>query len=320
MDDITGLAARLAAAPSLPQLYGLLDEAQMKNGWAKPTPSIYPEPKQHFVGASWRYSQAHAALEAAGRLVDTQWAERRNLILANPVPGNDYATVTTLVAAYQMVKAGETARSHRHTPNAMRVVLDAAPGLYTIVSGKRVPMLRGDVLLTPNWLFHGHANDSSADAYWIDILDSPTVQLLGPMFFEHHPDRVEHAPVIDAASPMRFAYADYYPKLMAQAEDAPGVRRLELGPPYLETFDRVAVSVARASAWDCARSTVNHIVVVIEGTGTSTVGDRRFDWSAGDVMAVPAWQEHHHEASTDTLLLSVSDRPLLEKLKWIRTG
>ena len=31
-------------------------------------------------------------------------AEQRNLILANPIAGNNYPTMTTLVAAYQTVK------------------------------------------------------------------------------------------------------------------------------------------------------------------------------------------------------------------------
>src|SRR5690606_36142331 len=143
---------------------------QVKNGWSKPTPSLYPQPKQRFIGARWRFADARAALHAAGRLVGTEWAERRNLILANPIEGNDYPTVNSLVAAYQMVKGGETARSHRHTPNAMRVVVEAGAETYTVVGGVNVPMARGDVLLTPNWSYHGHDNRSQQDAYWIDIL------------------------------------------------------------------------------------------------------------------------------------------------------
>jgi gentisate 1,2-dioxygenase len=32
-----------------------------------------------------------------------------------------------LVAAYQMIMLGEKARTHRHTPNALRLIVDAAP-------------------------------------------------------------------------------------------------------------------------------------------------------------------------------------------------
>jgi gentisate 1,2-dioxygenase len=306
------------AASDLDALYGLLDRVQMKNGWAKPTPSIYPEPKQPFVPAHWHYADARAALHAAGRLVGTEWAERRNLIMANPIPGNDYATVRTLVGAYQMVKGGETARSHRHTPNAMRVVLEAGPHTYTIVDGKKIPMLPGDVLLTPNWCYHGHANESDREAYWIDYLDAPLVQFLGPMFFNVHPDHVEPADAVDEHSPMRFAYADYQPRLLQAPECARGVRTLELGPPALVTFDRVAVSLAAGAEWFCPRSTVNQIFTVIDGSGVSQVGDREFKWERGDMFAVPGWHEQRHLAGSDAVLLRVSDEPLLRMLNWVR--
>src|ERR1700681_2505691 len=118
------------------------------------------------------------------RLINTALAERRSLILFNPAEGNSYGTVRTLVAAYQMIMPGEWARVHRHTPNALRLILDAEPGTYTEVDGLNIAMEPGDVLLTPNWSTHGHGNDSKACAYWLDFLDAPLVQLLEPMFFE----------------------------------------------------------------------------------------------------------------------------------------
>jgi gentisate 1,2-dioxygenase len=307
-----------SAAEDLNALHALLEQAGMKNGWAKRTPSLYPEPRHDFVASRWRYADARAALHAAGRLVGTEWAERRNLIMANPVPGNEYPTVASLVGAYQMVKAGETARSHRHTPNAMRIVLEAAPRTYTVVDGKKVPMLPGDVLLTPNWCWHGHSNESDMDAYWIDILDAPLVQRLGPMFFEHHPDAVEPAAEVDERSPTRFAYAQYKPRLLAAPQAAPGVRTLELGPPTLPSFDRVAVRLTRGAEWRCPRSTASSIFAVIEGRGASSVGGTQFEWEAGDMLAVPGWLEHTHAASADAVLLRVSDAPLLRALGWMR--
>lgn len=306
------------SAQDLPQLYTMLDAIQVKNGWNKPTPSLYPEPKQRYVPAHWDYHNARAALHAAGRLVGTEWAERRNLILANPIPGNDYPTVTTLVAAYQMVKAGESARSHRHTPNAMRVVVEAGPQTYTIVGGVNVPMEPGDVLLTPNWSYHGHDNRSSQDAYWIDILDAPLVQLLGPMFFEHHPDSIETAVKTDPADSMRFAFSDYFPALLKQSECALGVKQLVLGPATLDTFDRTAIALASGSTWNVGRRTCNEIYVVVKGTGESTFGDRTFSWSAGDVIAAPSWIEQQHTAHNDAVLIRMSDEPVLKAFRWLR--
>jgi gentisate 1,2-dioxygenase len=305
-------------AGSLPDLYDMLDKVQMKNGWNKPTPSLYPEPKQRFVPARWRYMHARAALHKAGDLVDPKWAERRNLIMANPVPGNDYPTVTTLVGAYQMVKGGETARSHRHSPNAMRVVLEAAPATYTIVDGVKVPMEPGDVLLTPNGCWHGHSNESRTESYWIDFLDAPLVQLLGPMFFEQHPDTLERADRVDPASPMRFAFSEYHPRLLTAAEVSAGVRALKLGPPELRTFDRTVLHLQPGTRWARPKCTVNRIYSVIQGQGRSEFAGTQFDWSRGDMVAVPSWYEHQLVCDQDAVLLEVSDEPLLRMLDWVR--
>lgn len=48
---------------------------------------MWPRPRGEFRPAHWRYSEAKAALDAAGRLINTELAERRNLILANPAGG-----------------------------------------------------------------------------------------------------------------------------------------------------------------------------------------------------------------------------------------
>jgi len=308
------------SAADLPQLYTMLDAVRMKNGWAKPTPSLYPQPKQVFVPAHWRYADARPALHAAGRLVGTEWAERRNLIMANPIPGNDYATVRTLVGAYQMVKGGESARSHRHTPNAMRIILESVENTYTIVDGVKVPMLPGDVLLTPNWCYHGHSNESDQEAYWVDFLDAPLVQMLGPMFFEVHPDTLEGAHRVAAASPMRFAYADYKPRLLAAPEQVAGVRTLELGPPRIASFDRVAVSLGAGAEWARPRTTVNTIYTVIEGSGEAQAAGESWRWERGDMFAVPSWFESRLAASRDAVLIRVSDEPLLRMLDWVRAG
>jgi gentisate 1,2-dioxygenase len=55
-----------------------------------------------------------------------------------------------LVAVYQMIMPGEKARTHRHTPNALRRIVDAAPGCFTTIHGVKLAMMPGDVVLTPN--------------------------------------------------------------------------------------------------------------------------------------------------------------------------
>jgi gentisate 1,2-dioxygenase len=310
----------LARSGSLAELYTLLKPMHVGPGWNKPTPSLWDEPRKTFVPAHWRYDQAKGALDAAGRLINTELAERRNLILFNPIPGNDYATTRTLLAAYQMILPGEKARSHRHTPNALRLVLDAEPGAYTIVEGVKLMMVPGDVLLTPNWCWHGHGNESNAPGYWIDFLDTPLIHALEPMFFEPHPQIYEPAARVAGDSPMRFSWEDTLRRLEAAPPDprAPYGTQIALGDPALKT---IGLSMMRLDAdvpTAIHRTTANNIYAVARGSGASIIDGARFEWSRGDVIAAPAWRPHSHRATQDAVLLRVHDEPLLKPLDLLR--
>src|SRR6202165_5138652 len=232
----------LARSGPLEELYGKLDKVGMGAGWNKPTPSLWAVPRKSLVPAHWAYEQARGALDAAGRLINTALAERRNLILVNPAEGNTYGTTRTLVAAYQMIMPGEWARVHRHTPNALRLILDAEPGTYTEVDGVNIAMEPGDVLLTPNWSTHGHGNDSKACAYWLVFLEAPLVQLLEPMFFEPMEEEgheaFESAPAAPTTeSSLLFTLKDTLKRLDAAPADPTGPfgTQVELGAPALDT-------------------------------------------------------------------------------------
>lgn len=312
-------AQAFADTTSMEELYAVLAEAGMGPGWNKPTPSLWPSPRENFVPNHWSYANARPALHAAGRFVSTELAERRNLILNNPVSGNDYATVRTLVAAYQMVKGKEQARSHRHSPNALRLLIDAAPNTYTVVEGRKIPMEHGDVLLTPNWYWHGHANESDEEAYWIDFLDVPTVHFLEPMFMEFYPEFIEQTDIIDPVSPFRFAHSDTRARIEEAGESADGVRSAELGPPHLESVGLHVSRIEAGAVQVGRRTTANSIFAVIEGEGQTDVDGSVFDWQRGDVMAVPAWRPFSHQARATSYLLRVTDEPLMTKLNWLRS-
>jgi len=310
--------AGFAAAGSMERLYELLQATGMGPGWDKPEPSLWPFPKKTFAPARWQYSLAKPALDAASLFVDTEHAERRNLILFNPIAGNHYATASTMIAAYQMVMSNETARSHRHTPNALRLVVDARPGAYTIVEGKKIPMIPGDVLLTPNWCWHGHGNESDAHAYWIDFLDAPLVQLLGPMFFEPFPGGIERTEELDECSPMRFPFSEVRRRLDSGSESQAVRRDLRIGPPYLDTMAIFVSRLEAGGAFVAERATANSIFAVIEGQGRSIVEDKEFDWRRGDVFVVPFWHRHTCLAVERSTVLRVTDEPVMQKLNWLR--
>jgi gentisate 1,2-dioxygenase len=309
---------KFAAAMSIAEVHSLLAAAGMGAGWNKPEPSLWPTPRRTFLPAHWSYGLAKAALDAAGKFVSTEFAERRNLILNNPVPGNSYATTRTLVSAYQMVEPGEVARSHRHTPNALRLVVDASPGMFTVVNGKKIPMLPGDVVLTPSWSWHGHRNEGKSRAYWIDFLDVPLVQLLEPMFFEPFPDGVEAADEVDEHSPMRFAWADTFRRLASQPSSSTGHSEILLGPPELRSMALHAIRFEEGAERTHGRTTGNSIFAVIAGAGVVDIEDSVFEWGRGDVFVVPAWRQHRLRAQAQSYLLCVTDEPVLARLDWLR--
>jgi gentisate 1,2-dioxygenase len=316
----------LARSGTLEELYGKLAQVGMGPGWNKPTPSLWASPRKTFRPTHWSYAQARGALDAAGRLINTELAERRNLILFNPAEGNTYGTVRTLVAAYQMIMPGEWARVHRHTPNALRLILDAEPGTYTEVDGVNIAMEPGDVLLTPNWSTHGHGNNSKANAYWLDVLDAPLVQLLEPMFFEPLDEDANHeAFEPEPAAPPKetsfvFTLADTERRLDAAAPTPSGPfgTAIELGSPALDTASLHMMRLARGVRTATHQATANNIYAIVRGEGATTVDGERFAWARGDVIAAPAWRPHFHEASQDALVFRVSDATTLQKLGFYR--
>jgi gentisate 1,2-dioxygenase len=267
-----------------------------------------------FLPARWRYAEAKAAMRSAGRLIGTDLAERRNFVLRNPAPGNDFATLRTLVCAYQSILPGEKARSHRHAPHALRVILESR-GSYSIVNGDKHPMETGDIVLTPGWSWHGHGHDGAEQAYWFDGLDVPLNQLLEPMFFEEHPLGFEPVTRVTADSPMRFSWQWIRQDLKTASQDEFFGRTITLAAPAMPTL------TLKVHAWPAGwrnrpyRHSVNTVYVVMQGEGQSMVGDQTFDWSFGDSVAVPAWTRIQHQAGAASILFAMSDENLM---RWVR--
>jgi len=308
----------LAGAPDLAALDSALAPRSMMAGWSKLEPSLWPEPRPQHDPAVWRYAHARAGLDSAGRMISAEQAERRNLFLVNPVEGNHYPTVRTLVSAYQMILPGERARSHRHTPNALRLVMDVAPGTYTVVDGVRIDMEPGDVLLTPGWCWHGHGNDGAEPGYWIDYLDVPLVHLLEPMFLEWHPDGFQEPTSATRDSEFVFPWASTAARLDAAEPDEHGRVRVQLGDPAMPTTALFMERLAAGTTRPALRTTASQIVTCYAGSGVSRIGGQEIAWSRGDVLAVPSWTAYEHVADSDAVLFTVTDRPVLDKLGFWR--
>jgi gentisate 1,2-dioxygenase len=217
-----------------------------------------------------------------------------------------------------MIKPGEYAKTHRHTPNALRLILDADPGVYTVVDGVKIAMTPGAVAYTPGWTWHSHYTEGAANAYWIDVLDVPLVHLLEPMFYEQHPD--EYQPITSEATHSDWAFsADWVRTQMAlQPEVAPGVRRLTLPNSQMVTMELRFLSMVEGAAARLGRSTASSILAIASGSGTATIGEQHFTWERGDVLACPSWMRAELTAHDDALIFEVSDEPTLKRLGFYR--
>ncbi len=305
------------AITDLNALYPVLNRERFTAGWHKARPSLWKEPHTPFMPRHWRYADARRYIDLAAQWIGTDQAERRNLLMFNPVGDNDYASLPNLVAAYQMLRPGEHARAHRHTPNALRLVLDTKEEVYTVVDGVQLPMKPGDILLTPGWTWHSHFDNGEHDAYWIDFLDVPLVHRLESMFFEPHPDhyqRTEHTP---ASSPLRFSTTDQ-DGLLAAAPVRDGVRSAQLDTPSMRTIRLTVHQLDAGARPPIRRDSATRIMAVIHGSGTFQVGNEAFACQRGDIIAVPIWVDHQFVPDAETRLLEVSDEPVQQILGFYR--
>lgn len=136
------------------------------------------KPRPNTKPTYWSYQALRPLLMRAGELTPIEKAERRVLVLANPGHGLDNMKATAaMYLGMQLLLPGEQAPSHRHTPNAVRMIVEG-DGAYTTVDGEKCPMTRGDLILTPTGLWHEHGHDGNDPVVWLDVLDLPLVYYL----------------------------------------------------------------------------------------------------------------------------------------------
>ena len=158
--DYVEALRKLNLVPLWPSLRGVL-------------PPLKPRPNTR--ATAWAYRDIRPLLLQAGELTPIEKAERRVLVLANPGHGLDKMQASAaMYLGMQLLLPGEWAPSHRHTPNAVRMVVEGE-GAWTTVDGEKCPMRRGDLILTPTGLWHEHGHDGDQPVVWLDVLDLPLV-------------------------------------------------------------------------------------------------------------------------------------------------
>lgn len=300
------------------------------------------EAKTALVPYIWRYSEARAMLLRAGDVVPIEDALRRVLGFRNPgLPqGRRTSATDTLWAALQLVLPGEVAPAHRHSPSALRFIIEGA-GAYTVVNGQRVEMEQGDFLLTPAGHWHEHGHNGEGPMIWLDGLDSPMINLLSQYIIdeEHEPQYVDAAlPVAYANGTIRKNWGEpekltqpLVYKLSDALETIEYLRDREADPyddviveyrnpvtggPVMTTISAYLQLIRPGVTTKAHRHTHSTVYHVVRGSGSSVIGGERFEWTKGDTFVIPLWAEHSHanEGSADALLFSYTDKPAIDAL------
>lgn len=145
-------------------------------------PARAPRPRTQ--PTHWTYQALRPLLMRSGELAPIEKAERRVLVLANPGHGIEKMQASAAIyLGIQLLLPGEWAPSHRHTPNAVRMVIEGE-GAWTTVEGEKCIMRRGDLILTPTGLWHEHGHDGEQPVVWLDVLDLPLVHYMETSYHE----------------------------------------------------------------------------------------------------------------------------------------
>jgi len=279
---------------------------------------LRPEPNHDFNASSWSWADGRKLLNSAVKSINPRVAERRNIRMANTAD-QKRTSLNTIHTSYQMVAPSEFARAHRHTVNAGRFILESQSA-FTTLDGEKVYMEPNDIILTPNWVWHGLGNDSDQDpAFWIDFLDDPLVSTLKTIFFEVR-DENYSAMNVSEASPFHIKWGDIN-KLLNKTilkEDEQYGYRIKLHTSSIPTMDLYMERFDPLMVTKPIKSTANHIFVCAEGSGSTDIDGTSFSWVRGDVVAVPSWKSFSHRTSVSSTLLEITDQPLLEMLGWYR--
>ena len=303
----------------------------------------HPEPRA--IAHMWPSALLEAMVREAGEAVPIG-EERRALQLFNPGLEGQWATTNTMIAAIQLLLPGEVARAHRHTPTAIRFIMEGE-GAYTSVDGERVYMAPGDLILTPSWAWHDHGNETDKPVVWMDGLDVPLIQALNAMFFQMYDQEKFPLTKPDNASAALHGHVSLSPTWVKERprssplllysweqtwRSLAGLRDADADPHDGIALEYTHPQTGRAllptmACWiqmirpgarlRAHRHTGSAVYYVVQGVGETIIDGCRFAWGRGDVITLPSWALHEH-ANTSThdaaILFSIQDRPVLEAL------
>jgi len=322
-------------------------EKNLSGYWSLGMEGLPPEPMTSVEPYLWKWRDVHGSLVRAGEVISLENSERRVVRLVNPGLDRRHGFAThALQISFQYVKPGENARAHRHTPAALRFVIEGN-GAYTTVNGQQCVMEPGDLILTPKLTWHDHSNDSQQPMIWLDGLDFPLITALHQVMQERYSERrqpieksseevmsrlgssIRHGlPLTDF---FHYKWRDTEQALHALTADISRrnpcdgylleYRNPLTGGPTMTTIECAVQLLSPGDRTKTHRHTSTVIYHAFRGSGITQIGGRSFEWEQGDSFVVPLWHQHCHlnrSASDEAILFSMSDAPVLRALDLYR--
>ena len=330
------------------EFYGRIDSSNLYPLWEATEEMPGKQPQTDATPAIWKFDEIRPFVVEAGDLVSGDDAERRTLMLENPTMRGARRITEALYSGLQCILPGEIAVPHRHSPSAMRMVIESE-GAYTSVNGEKCDMMPGDLILNPSWHWHGHGVESDKVHISMTCLDVPLIKFLGPAFAERwagntvFPDGppqgdsparyganmqpMDHQSGASFSPIFRYPYTETKEVLMrlsaaGNIDACHGVKMEYINPdnagPVLPTLSAFMQILPVGFKGDFYRSTAAWVYHAVEGSGQTIVGDQILEWGPKDIFVIPAWYPHRHEADSDSFLYSFSDKGVHQKLGLFR--
>ncbi|MGH7110773.1 MAG: cupin domain-containing protein [Stellaceae bacterium] len=302
------------------------------------------------------YLDRIAALAREAEIPPIEFAERQQFLLTNPGLGGRLQVSATMRVAVSIYNPGDVAPVHIHTPNASRTILSAEGGYTTIEGERIAAARGDLILTpNGTWHDHGNDGNSPVvwmdvldfplmeflDCVWLDeAYDGATSGNARTQAVTRPPDYSQklygHGGIVpgfvshrrgfgrDVAPMFRYRGTDIREALAglrAEAGDPyEGITvdflNPETGMPVFPTLGYAAQLLRPGEETHWKRETASRLTLVLEGSGATEIGRRRFAWEANDIFVVPGflWRRHINNADRDAVLYTVSDRPLLDRI------
>lgn len=305
----------------------------------------YGRPVHNTQPTLWRYEDVRPWLLQAGELTPIEKAERRVLVLANPGLDLDTMRATpTIYVGMQLILPGETAPNHRHTPSAIRFVVEGT-GAFTLVNGEKCTMHKGDLILTPSGLWHEHGHEGTGPVVWLDALDLPFIYGIEASYaiegvkhetkseLDASQTRYRRGGLVPYASLnydkalyplLRYPWGEVKDALCALAVGTPMAEPVQLayvnpetGTECLPTLGFSALLLRPGEELLLPRSSASTVVHVAEGHGQAVVDGETMQWNEADTFAAPTHASIrvvNSSALEPAYLFLVDDAPLQRKL------